>query len=247
MQLIRRMQEEVRAGRPVVLCIITETSGSVPREAGTKMLVFPDGKTEGSIGGGELESLAVLEALTAFNNHKPRILIYQPEGEEKIVKVYLEPAFPESRIIILGAGHIGRAAAELAGWLGHHVWLWDDRPEVLAELNPEIPCLVIGCPVEELHQQIDFDQYSRVVLTTRSSELDIKILPQIIKAQPAYLGVLGSKKRWGAVQEGLRVAGIKDEEMVNIHSPIGLKIGAESPQEIAVSILAEIISEVHNG
>ena len=231
------------------LCTIVRSRGSTPRHVTSKMIVYPDGHILGTVGGGEVENRVIKEALLSMEERKPRLLEYNmtdpQRGDPGIcggqLEIYVEPIIPKPVLVVIGAGHVGKAVAHLAKWLGYFVAVSDDRPEFC---NPEsIPDadLFYPLPMEELSKQLDITPWTYLVLTTRGLELDVAGLPSLLDSKAGYIGVIGSKRRWIMTTKKLLEAGIPDTKLEMVHSPIGLDIHAETPEEIAVSILAEII------
>ena len=136
--ILAELMTAIDERRPVVLATVVDTTRSVPRRAGSKMLVHADGTISGTVGGGEMEARAVAEALDALITGRPRRVSYSlldpATGDPGVcggdVEMYLEPYMPETTIFVVGIGHVGRAVVELAAWLGYRVVAWDDRPEL---------------------------------------------------------------------------------------------------------------------
>jgi xanthine dehydrogenase accessory factor len=150
-------------------------------------------------------------------------------------------------LVIVGGGHVGKAVAHLAKWLGFQIAVSDDRPEFCSpEANPDADEFY-PVPLAELPLHLTITPQTVIVLTTRGSNVDIGGLPALLDTQACYIGVIGSRKRWNTTVKELYEQGISDEVLERIHSPIGLGIGAETPEEIAVSILAEIIMLRNSG
>lgn len=213
------------------------------------MLVYPDGRTEGSVGGGELESLVVEAARAALSDGQPRkvdfSMVDPQRGDPGVcggsVSVFVEPIVPAPTMVVIGAGHVGRAVAHLAKWLGFRVVVSDDRaafctPEAVPGADQYLPCPMVDLP---LHISITPHHY--LILTTRNVMVDVPGLPALLETPAAYLGIIGSKRRWLTTREKLQEAGIPEEKLNRVVSPIGLALKAETPEEIAVSILGEII------
>lgn len=249
--LLRELVGAVEQRRAVVLCTVVDTSRSVPRHAGSKMLVYADGATSGTVGGGEMEARVVAEALRCLDEARPRRLTYAlvdpATGDPGVcggeVELYLEPHMPQSTLYLIGAGHVGRAVAELAGWLGYRVVVWDDRTEVLDELDPVAGVeAVVSGPIEEALETRPIDAHTRVVMVTRNVELDAALLPVLLATPAAYIGLMGSQRRWATTSEKLRAAGVAETDLARVQSPIGVEIHAETPAEIAVSIMAAVIA-----
>ena len=231
------------------LCTVVRSSGSTPRHATSKMLVYSDGHILGTVGGGELENRVMNEAKGSLIDGKPRLIEYSltdpSRGDAGVcggqVEVFVEPILLPPMIVIIGGGHVGKAVAHLAKWLNYRVAVSDDRPEFCtAETNPDADEF-FTCTMAELPLHLNISPQTSLVLTTRGSNIDVSGLPSLIESQAGYIGVIGSRRRWAETVKGLNEAGISDEQLKRIHSPIGLGIGAETPEEIAISILAEIL------
>lgn len=231
------------------MCTVVKTSGSAPRHSRSKMLVYPDGHFLGTVGGGELENRVRKEALASLQDGQPRLLSYNmtdpSRGDAGVcggqVEVFVEPILQPPTVVVLGGGHVGKAVAHLAKWLGYHVVISDDRPEFCTpESNPDADEF-FNVPMAELPLHLNITQQTALVLTTRGNNLDIAGLPALLESKWGYIGVIGSRKRWSETVKSLNEAGISDEQLRPIHSPIGLGIGAETPEEIAVSIMAEVL------
>ncbi len=231
------------------LCTIIRSQGSTPRHVTSKMLVYPDGHIIGTVGGGEVENRVIKEALEAMRDQSPRLLAYNMANPERgdpgvcggQLEIYVEPLIPKPVLVVVGVGHVGKAVAHLAKWLGFVVVVTDDRPEFC---NPQaVPDAdqFYPLPLEQLPSQMDITPWTYLVLTTRGVDVDIRGLPPILTSQAAYIGVIGSKRRWATTSKKLIEQGIAAESLKRVRSPIGLEIHAETPEEIAVSIMAEII------
>ncbi len=248
--LFAEITQALARGESAALCTVIESQGSVPRHAGSKMLVFESGAFSGTIGGGELESRVLAEAGRVLAEGKARKLTYTladpARGDPGLcggqVEVFVEPIFPPAKIVVIGGGHVGRAVAHLAKWLGFRVAVSDDRAEFCsAEANPDADEFY-PVPMAELPKALKINRQTYLVLTSRGSAVDVPGLPPLLDSPAAYIGVIGSKRRWAATLKGLRANGVSTEKIARAHSPLGLEIHAETPQEIAVSILAEIIA-----
>ena len=251
-QAVAELEQRNEAG---ALCTIVRSQGSTPRHTASKMLVYADGQTLGSVGGGELENRVLAAARQALEDGKARMLNYSmadPEnGDPGIcggqVEVYVEPILPRPGLLVIGVGHVGKAVAHLAHWLGFYVMVSDDRPELCTrELIPEADAFY-PVAMAELPEQIKIDRWTAVVLTTRGSDVDVVGLPALLNTQAVYLGVIGSRRRWETTRRRLVEQGITPEQLGRVRSPIGLELNAETPEEIAVSILAEILMLRHGG
>ena len=240
------LEEKNQAG---ALCTIIRSKGSTPRHVSSKMLVYPDGRIIGTVGGGEVENRIISEAIRSLEDGAPRLLSYNMANPERgdpgvcggQVEIYVEPILPKPVLVVVGVGHVGKAVAHLAKWLNFNVAVSDDRPDfctpqVVPEADEFYPL-----PLEDLSDQFTITPWTYIVLTTRGIDVDIRGLPSLINSKAAYIGVIGSKRRWATTKKKLVEAGISKEQLDKVHSPIGIEIYAETPEEIAVSIMAEII------
>ena len=255
MNIFSELNEIEANSLTAVLCIVTNTRGSTPRHAGSKMIVYPDGHIVGTVGGGEMESLCISEAIRLIEKGTTTTLHYKlvnPElGDPGIcggeVEVYLEVIGKKPKIMIFGAGHVGKQLSFLANWLGFEVIVIDDREELISENNfPEATHRY--ATLEKFFKNFSTFESSNtyVVLTTRNLDIDVKNIPEILKFNPRYLGVIGSKKRWIKTTELLLNGGIVESEIEKIFSPIGLDLNSETPEEISLAIMAELLKVKNN-
>jgi xanthine dehydrogenase accessory factor len=234
---------------PAALCTVVRSEGSTPRHVGSKMLVYADGHFIGTVGGGEMESRIIKAALASIQNGETQMLSYAmadpARGDPGVcggqVEVFVEPILPAPTVVVIGAGHVGRAVAHLAKWLGFRVAVSDDRPEFGNKAAvPEADAFHVG-PMNELPQKMNIDNRTFLILTTRGSPIDAAGLNPLLESAAAYIGVIGSKRRWATTVKELQARGVPEERIARVHSPMGLELQAETPEEIAVSIMAEIL------
>jgi len=250
--ILQTMAAAQERGESFVLATIVQARGSVPRHAGAKMIVWENGRLQGTIGGGEMEARVVKEAIAALEEGTPRLINYAlvdpARGDVGVcggeVQLYIEPYLPPLTLFIIGCGHVGRALAAQAKLLGFHVVVTDDRLELATAEN--IPDAALYLPGDFADALAAFSPHRNTFITavTRNVALDLQILPQLADSPAAYMGVMGSRRRWARTKDALREGGLTDTQIDRFHSPIGLDINAETPEEIAVSVLAEII-EIH--
>lgn len=245
-QAIVDLQARREAG---AVCTIIDSTGSTPRHEGSKMLVYEDGRFIGTIGGGEIETRVIHEAVQALTEGKPRRLQYSMVDPQRgdpglcggTVEVYVEPVLPDPLLVVIGGGHVGKAVAHLASWLGFQVAVSDDRIEFCnATANPAASQFY-PVPMAELVNHLKINAQTYLVLTTRGASVDIAGLPALLRQPFGYLGIIGSRRRWAVTRKALEEQGFSAAELARVHSPIGLELHAETPEEIAVSILAEIL------
>ena len=245
-QALARLESRNETG---VLCTVVHSQGATPRHPGSKMLVYPDGSILGSVGGGEMESRVIAEALQALADSQPRLLQYtlsEPErGDPGVcggqMEVFVEPVQTKPALVVVGCGHVGKAIARLARWLGFWVAASDDRAELCRPESFPDADAYYPLPLAELPAKLQITSTTYVVLTTRGVPVDVQGLPALLESPAAYIGVIGSQRRWATTRKALLEQGTPAEKIDRVHSPMGLELNAETPEEIAVSILAEII------
>jgi xanthine dehydrogenase accessory factor len=249
MSLYQELADLESAGGGGVLCTIIASQGSTPRHEGSKMLVYPDGRFTGTVGGGEMEKRVIEEAMAALSEGKTRRVSYSmidpKQGDPGVcggsVDIYIEPLPPKPVILIIGAGHVGKAVAHLAKWLGFRVAISDDRQDFCnPQANPDGDDFY-PVAIKDLPFAVKITPQTFIVMTTRGVTIDIPGLPALLDSPAAYIGIIGSKRRWMTTRKALIDQGISAEKIQRIQSPIGLELRAETPEEIAVSIMAEII------
>ena len=231
------------------LCTVISSEGSTPRHVGSKMLVYPNGEIVGTVGGGELESRVIKSALESLQSGETQTLSYTmadpSRGDPGVcggtVEVFVEPILPPAMVVVIGGGHVGKAVVHLAKWLGFRVAVSDDREEFC---NPEsVPGADAYYPVAmgELAENFKVTRQTYLVVTSRGSGVDAKGLPSLLESEAAYIGVIGSKRRWLTTVKALKEQGVPDELINKVYSPMGIELNAETPEEIAVSIMAEVL------
>jgi xanthine dehydrogenase accessory factor len=247
--IYQALAEIESAGAAAALCTVVMSEGSTPRHVGSKMLIYPDGHFIGTVGGGDLEHRVVDEARIAISDGQSKLLHYNmadpSRGDPGVcggqVEVFVEPILPAPTVVVIGAGHVGKAVAHLAKWLGFRVAASDDRPEFCnKEAIPDADAF-FPVPLQDLPNQLNIDRRTFLILTTRGSSVDAAGMPALLDSSAGYIGVIGSRRRWATTVKALRGTGISPESIARVHSPIGLELHAETPNEIAVSIMAEIL------
>ena len=219
---------------------------------GAKMLVPADAPPLGSIGGGALEAAVAERARAAIPQHLVATIAFTPDGEivegrraieaaQAIVEILIEVVEPAATLLVVGGGHVGRAVGEVGAILGMDVVLLDDREDYA---NPErfpYPCRVICGDFAEELERFPINANTYIVLVSRGHLVDELSLRQVAERGPGYVGMIGSKRRTRTVLQHLAEDGVDPDALERVFTPIGLDIGAETPEEIAVSVLGEII------
>ncbi len=239
-------------GRSAVLCTVVEESGSTPRSMGASMLVYPDGNITGTIGGGVTEKRVIDRAMELLRKGtgsalQREVLQASEAAMEGAVcggamSIFLEVVGRRRELIVFGAGHVGRAISRAAREAGFSVTVWDDREDFANSEN--IPWgRTVCCPLEECLDRLpEFHEATYAVIVTRGHEQDADVVGLLEGKPAAYMGMIGSRKKIAFVRERLLAQGISEAHIDRIYQPVGLPIRAETPEEIAVSIVAEIIA-----
>ncbi|GMR09784.1 MAG: XdhC/CoxI family protein [Anaerolineae bacterium] len=233
----------------MAVATVVHTTGSVPRHEGTRMLIHPDGMIEGTVGGGQLEGRVIEAALAALEDGVPKNLHYEfrdiEQGDAGVcggeMEVFVEAVRPSPTVVVIGGGHVGSSVAHLAHWLGFRVIVSDDRPEFATPEAVPGADEYIQAPLAELPDRITITPETYLMLTTRGVPIDVDGLPPLLDSEAGYIGVIGSKRRWDTCAQHLAERGVSQEKIARVVSPMGLELNAETPEEIAISMLAEII------
>lgn len=234
------------------LCIVVDTRGSTPRKAGAKMRVFENGEIEGTIGGGSLEKKVIEDALAQIKIGSPRLFEHQLLQQHNMccggmVKIYIEPEAQKCHLIIFGAGHVGQELAQQALRADFDVSVYDDRGEYIQQITDNkinAQCLDFTDAVK----QIPFDENVYIAILTYRHDIDRSLLRYCLPKSKAYLGFIGSQRKILVTRKMMMQEGVATEEDLDkVDMPIGLNIGAETPFELAVSIVAKLIEVKHAG
>jgi xanthine dehydrogenase accessory factor len=238
-----------RQGVSVALATVIETTGSMPRHAGSKMLIYDDGQIVGTIGGGAMEARAIEAAKQVIKTLTTRLETYTlnslDAGDPGIcggsARVFIEPVGQAPRLLIIGDGHVGKALAELGQWSGYRVTLCDDRPEYANEGYVPGLAQYLVCAPADVPAMATIDRHTYIAALTRGLPIDVNLIPALLATDAPYIGLIGSRRRWAVTVKALReMHGLTKEQLTRVHAPIGLELQAETPKEIALSILAEI-------
>ncbi len=246
-EMFHTIDNLLQKGERFAVATIVEAEGSTPREEGAKMIVRGNGDTIGTIGGDLAEGEVVEESLDALEEDEPRTVEIKLEEGEKggvgmkcggRIKVFVDILKPSSKLVLIGSGKVVKAVAELAEFVGFVPIVIDpfaERGEFSASIQ------VISEPVEEGIKQVDIDPQSYIVIITRHKYDEVAIL-EALETEASYIGLMGSENRVISLFQHLESEKDVDrDDLSRVNAPIGLDIGSETPEEIAVSILGEII------
>ena len=227
-------------GSSAILATLVSVDGDFPKGEGSKVLIKTSGEKVGSLlGGVELEKKILSEGEALLKEKKPKVLVFR--SEDRRMEVLLEPVFSEPTVYIFGGGHISEQLAPLAKKVHFKVVVIDDR-EMFAnrERFPEADEVIVS-EFEKCFDQLNIDDSSYIVIVTRGHLYDGFVLEQAVKTNARYIGMIGSKKKIKTLYEILVKKGVSKETLNRVHAPIGLDINSETPEEIAVSIVAQLI------
>jgi xanthine dehydrogenase accessory factor len=252
-EIISSLNELLSKGKQAVLCTLIWKEGSGPRDLGAKMLVTPEGKTVGTIGGGGMERLITNKALEIIKTGKPQthhfalgvtprkgmILVDSKCGGE--VKIFMDIIKPDPRLIIMGSGWIAQAVARYANDCGFEVFIVDDAKTAIQENFPGMT--VINDLYPESLKKVEIKPSDYVALLHGETSFELDGLRHAVNKKPAYIGLLGSKNKLKEHKKQLYAEGFDADLVSIIKGPIGLNINAETPEEIGISIAAELIQK----
>ncbi len=250
-EVFRAVGETLERGEAAALVTIIRTQGSTPQRVGAKMLVFPDGRSVGTIGGGCYENDAFWKARRALETRQPLVAKYELAddlAEESglicggQMEVYIEPLESSPHLYLIGGGHVAYHLGQLAANVGFRLHVLDDREKFAnADRFPDaVEVAVDTIPTWLERATIPSQAYA--VILTRGHRYDLDALRALAKRDLRYLGLIGSRAKVARLYEALSDEGVSVDNIERVHAPVGLDIGAVSPQEIAVSILAELIA-----
>jgi xanthine dehydrogenase accessory factor len=238
-------------GGKAALATIVRRQGSTPRRDFAKMLISEDGSTIGSVGGGQTEAEVLIEAKRVMETGQATLLKYkltQKDAEKDgltcggTVEVFVEPILPDPKLILMGAGHIGQTVAQAAHRVGFKVAVVDDRESFAnRERFPQAEEIVVT-PFQQGFDPITVSQTSFILIATRGHDHDQAVLEQALQTSACYIGMVGSRRKTQIIVQNLLEKGIPPETLSRLYAPIGIDIGSETPEEIAVSVVAELIA-----
>jgi len=250
MDIFDELGQLKESGRPFVLVTIVRTKGSSPREPGAKMLVLPDGSIHGTIGGGNFEKFVIEESLSLFTGETGSSLKhfrFAQSGEDSTemccggeAEVFMERFGKPKQLVVFGGGHVGSALVRLASDSPFQMTVVDDRKDILDRYPAGVTTILTDSEYQSCLPELDSGCF--VVIVTRLHKIDRDVLEIVLKSDSAYVGMIGSKAKVAKLFKSLEQSGVTKDTLATVHAPIGLNIGAEGPYEIAVSIMAELLS-----
>ena len=250
MDVYEELVELRRVGQKCAVATIVEVAGSIPSFQSAKMLIREDGTMVGTIGGGCTEAEVWQAARDVMDTEKPRMLQFHLGQDAAYdnglicggqLNVYVEPVLPIPRALIFGAGHISKSLSKVATLAGFATTVIDNRETYANQERFPEAAEVIAAEYEEVFPQLPANDSTYVIIVTRGHRDDMRVLRWAVSQPLRYIGMIGSKRKTLEVAKHLRREGISAESLARVHAPMGLDIGAVTPEEIAVAVVAEMI------
>jgi xanthine dehydrogenase accessory factor len=254
MDLFEEIVKMRRAGQRGALATIVHTNGSIPSYESSRMLVREDGSLAGTIGGGCVEAEVWAAAKEVMHKEAPRKMVFNLNNEASYdnglicggtVEIFVEPILPQPVVYLFGGGHVAMALAKTASAAGFAVGVIDDR-EAFANLQRFPMAQEVFTCYENAFEKIRPHGATYLVIVTRGHKEDMRVLAWAVRTEARYVGMIGSKRKVLSVYKALEQEGYRPEEFERVYAPMGLEIGALSPEEIAISIVAELVAVRRN-
>jgi xanthine dehydrogenase accessory factor len=254
MDLFEEIVKMRRAGQRGALATIVHTNGSIPSYESSRMLVREDGSLVGTVGGGCVEADVWAAAKEVMQKESPRKMVFNLNNEASYdnglicggtVEIFVEPILPQPIAYLFGGGHVSMAMAKAANSAGFAIGVVDDR-EAFANVQRFPMAQEVFTSYEQAFEKIQPNASTYLVIVTRGHKEDMRVLAWAARTQARYIGMIGSKRKVISVYKALEKEGYRPEEFERIYAPMGLEIGALSPEEIAISIVAELIAVRRN-
>lgn len=251
-KVLSKLNQCLDKNESVAIITIVEAEGSTPRGVGSSMLVDEEGNIlEGTIGGGVLEQKARKDAVNYIKKRQSSLIDYNLNRDSKTgnilpmacggqVSLFIKVYSSREKLILVGAGHVAEKIAKMANILGYSITVLDSREERLNDqLFPNVENLILGNIVENL-KKVDIDHNTFIIIVTHGHKYDQDALEVVLKSNAKYIGMIGSKNKVKTTFDNLLEKSSSKEDLSKVYSPIGLDLGGETPEEIALSIMAEI-------
>ena len=248
MDFIAELNKAAASGKGYAAAVVTASEGAAPRHAGAKMIVYDDGSIIGTIGGGEIEQQVISDALASLSARKPVLKTYPVIHSDGTVSgsetIYIEPILPRAGLILCGAGHVAEKLIPLAKSIGFRVTVIDIREEAaIRERAAAADEFILEPSWERGIARVPEGDDCYMIACSFNFEQDEEILYHLTRRRSAYTGMLASRFKIRTIFDRLRARGVPEDRLAAVHAPVGLPIGAETPEEIALSIAAELLKE----
>lgn len=247
LELYEEIVRHTRCGEAYSLATVVTHGGSSPRKSGAKMLIRTDGSSIGSVGGGRVEKETIDAARHALATGESRLLEFVLTEEHGFacggsMTVFVEACGQRPLLVLFGAGHVGRAISHLASGCGFRVTVVDERPDCSVQNLLPGADRIICCSVPAAFEQLKFDRETFVIIATPGHLSDFDAVRGCLATDAGFIGLLGSRRKREALMQTLAREKFASDQCSRIVTPVGLDIGARTPEEIAVSIVAQLIS-----
>ncbi len=253
-KILKKVYKEVKKGYKVAFATITKTIGSTPGKQGATMAVFQDGSFDGTVGGGLIEHKVMEKCKECLKSGNDNNFEYTLNDNGNLSMQcggtaygYIKVFKPRPKLVIIGGGHIGLSLHKIAKNLDFQTIVIDEREEFANNKRFEGVDEVYNDDIKECIKEIKIDKNTYIVIATRGYEGDLNSLREIINKEVAYIGMIGSKKKWLKVKEVLLNEGIEEDKLEKVYAPIGLDISSNDISEIAMGIMSEILLVKNKG
>ncbi|MFH2047428.1 MAG: xanthine dehydrogenase accessory protein XdhC [Pseudomonadota bacterium] len=246
MDIFEEIVAAKQSNMPVVLATVIESLGSAPREEGARMLIKSDGSIVGTIGGGAIEKKIIDEAMALMGTRASKFVRYELKDIGMIcgggMSVFVESIVQQPKFYVFGAGHIGNVLSQIVKMLDFEVTVIDNRPDFANKERLPWTDNVIAEDYLPAIEKLSFSENTYMVILTHRHAHDYEVLEKLIEKPYKYIGMIGSRTKVAQAFQQLREKGVSDDIIKSIHSPVGIRIGANTPAEIAISIAAQIVA-----
>jgi xanthine dehydrogenase accessory factor len=247
LELYEEVVRLTRHGEPFALATVVAHGGSSPRKSGAKMLIRSDGSSLGTVGGGRIEKETIDAALTTLADgeaHTLEFVLTEQHGYAcgGTMSVFVEPQGRRPLLVMFGAGHVGRAVTALAHNCGFRVVVVDERPECTSAALLPGADRVVCAPVAEAFAVLRLDRESFAIIATPGHLHDFDAVRGCLGTETGFIGLLGSRRKRATLLQTLEEEGFDAAQRERIVTPVGVDIGAQTPEEIAVSIIAQLVA-----
>jgi len=239
--LLEEAHNLMQASQPFAWVTIINQEGSSARHLGSSMLVTSEGKVIGTVGGAIAELQLIEQSIQAIKEGKPRTIKIPLPVCAGVITCFVNVFHAPSHLILVGAGHVAQPISKLAKMLGFQVTVIDDRADYATKDRfPEVDRIIVDDWDKALNE-VSIDSNTYIIILTYAGEYDELALRTIVASKAAYIGMISSESKAKGILSRLRRDGISDDLLRRVVTPIGLDIGAETPAEVAVSTMAEIV------
>jgi xanthine dehydrogenase accessory factor len=254
-EIFEEAVRSLRTGQKIALCTVVEKVGAGPRGEGTKILVREDGMSFGTIGGGAFERILKQKAVKLIREGRSESLkfsLHEEEDEERIktglwcggnMTVFVDVIAPKPKMVLVGSGHIALPTYKIGELLGFGITVVDNNFETATKDRFPNANIICNENFEAALKEVDVDKNTHILIVYGEPMFDLAALRRFVGEEVAFLGILGSPGKIAKLKERLKKEGVPAEKIEKIKGPIGLDIGAKTPEEIAVSIVAELIKQ----